>query len=234
MYVDSDDRIAPEMVEVLLESLRSANADVAICEPVHVFGSDQPEYSVSSETKTLTPEEAICEMWYQTSFLPSAWAKLYKTELIKKVEFRVGILYEDIDMMHKVFASAEAIAYNSSRLYAYQHREGSITTNTFSLRDCEILNICDRIKSYAADKSEALQKAARAYGVVGALRVELNAPDTEEFAEAKNRARDCLKSDRKSVMADKNVRRKTKIGLLLYTCCRPLMHLVYGRINRWK
>lgn len=234
MFVDSDDQIDKRMVEILFNSMAETGSDVAICDPVHVFSKDDLVYTVSTENRLFDAKSAICEMWYQKSFLPSAWGKLYKTELIKSTEFRVGILYEDIDMMHQVFCKSDRIVYNLSKLYAYQHREGSITTKKFSKRDCEILNICDRLKKFAENEGEELQKAAKAYGVVGALRIELNAPDSPEFIEEKQRAKACIQADWREVLHDKNVRKKTKIGLLLYKCCRPLMQCVYARINRWK
>lgn len=234
MFIDSDDQVDLRMVEILVDTLLCADADIAICDPLHVFKPEDIVYTVSKEQKVYTREEAICEMWYQKSFLPSAWGKLYKTSLFKENKFRVGILYEDIDVMHKLFWDSERIVYNYSKLYAYQHREGSITTKKFSKRDCEILNICQRLDDFAADKSDKLQQAAKAYGVVGALRVELNAPDEPEFDSERDRARKYLKQNMHSVLKNKEIRRKTRIGLRLYIVCRPLMRVVYKRVNRWK
>ena len=56
----------------------------------------------------------------------------------------------------------------------------------------------------------------------------------EEFEAARNRARDVLKEDGYSVLKNSKIRFKSKIGLMMYLWCRPVMRLVYGRINRWK
>lgn len=234
MFVDSDDQVDSRIVELLMECLEENDADVAICDPAHVFGDYAPEYTVSKERTVYDPQSAICEMWYQTSFLPSAWGKLYRTELLSDVIFRVGIIYEDIDMLHLVFAQARAVVHTPSALYAYKHREGSITNQKFSKRDCEILNICDRLCEYAAAGTPELQRAARAYSVVGALRVELNAPEEPEFESDRKRARESIERNRAAVLRDRRVRRKTKIGLILYRYCKPLMKFIHARINRWK
>lgn len=234
MFVDSDDFVDERIVEILYHNIKEQEAEIAICDPVHVFQPEDAVFAISDDVKIYSREEAVCTMWYQKAFLPSAWAKLYKASLFQDIRFRVGILYEDIDVMHEIFWRTDRIAYTPSQLYAYQHREGSITTNKFSLRDCEILNICDRLKSFAKDKSVAVQEAARAYGVVGALRVELNAPEQEEFIPARNSAREILKADAYAVLRNRQIRIKSRIGLCMYLWCRPLMKLVYGKINRWK
>jgi hypothetical protein len=76
--------------------------------------------------------------------------------------------------------------------------------------------------------------AAKAYAVVAALRVELNASQTKDLAEGHAKAETLLKSFGKQVLKDSNIRKKTKYGLLLYFYCRPLMSAVYKHVNRWK
>ena len=114
------------------------------------------------------------------------------------------------------------------------HREGSITTNKFSKRDCDILTICDEITAYMADKSEALQKAAASYHVVAALRIYLNAPAGEEFRQQVSDCVRLIKAKGGGVLRDKRVRRKTKLALLLFFGARPVMPTVYRHIDRWK
>lgn len=234
MYVDSDDCVNCNIIEVLLSSLIETNAQVAICDFVHVFNNSEAEYTFSNSNSMFTAEQAVCEMWYQSSFLPSATGKLYNTDIIKEVPFRKGILFEDIDMMHKVLFKCDRVVYNKSKLYAYQHRDGSITTNRFTQRDCEILNICNRINAFAEDKSDNLKAAAKSYGVVGALRVYLNAPREDEFKETIDTCKKIIKDDGKEVMRDGNARKKTRVALMMYFYMKPLMFLLYKKVNRWK
>ena len=93
-------------------------------------------------------------MWYQTGFLPSAWGKLYKAEVFKQVRFTKDVIFEDIDIMHEVFYKANTIVYSNAKLYAYQHRENSITTQAFSQKDLYIQNICEKIRKFAQENDE--------------------------------------------------------------------------------
>ena len=72
------------------------------------------------------------------------------------------------------------------------------------------------------------------YNVTGALRVYLNAPDNTEYKEAIDKAKNILKLYGKKVLKDKKIRKKNKYALYLYFYCRPVLKLVYKKINRWK
>ena len=81
-------------------------------------------------------------------------------------------------------------------------------------------NLCEK-------EDTALIPAARCYACVAAMRVDLNAPNTPELAEGRKKARAILKTWGKSVLKDKNIRKKTRYGLNLCLRCRPLAKLVY-------
>ena len=229
MFVDSDDILSDQLCQVLYQTLDGA--DIAICDPVHIFPDTPWEYAFSQVRTQLDPESAICQMWYQTAFLPSAWGKLFRRELFARRRFTVGRLYEDIDVMHEVFYDAKSIAYTPARLYGYQHREDSITTKAFSKRDLDILMIANKLLAFAADKP-ALQSAARAYATTAALRVYLNAP--KELADGIAEAKAILSQYGKTVRKDPHIRKKNRYALTLYFVCKPLMRFAYKFTNRWK
>ena len=231
-FVDSDDIVSPHLCQVLYDSIREC-AEIAICDAEHIFPDKPFEFSVSREQQILTAEMAICQMWYQKGFLPSAWGKLYRRELFEGKRFTVDRLFEDIDIMHEVFHGADIIVYNRSRLYGYVHRAGSITTKAFCKRDLDILLIADKILDFAADKPE-LMAAARAYAVTAGMRVYLNAPQEPAFAEGIAKARKLMEDHGREVINDPGIRRKNRYALMLYFHARPLMHVAYKFINRWK
>jgi len=58
------------------------------------------------------------------------WNKLYREEILKKLEFPPGYRYEDVLIMHKVFQNAKRIITIPECLYFYNIREDSITGST--------------------------------------------------------------------------------------------------------
>lgn len=232
MFVDSDDILSPELCRRLYEAA-AEGADVAVCDAVHIFGDKPYEFLTVGERESMEPDEAIRRMWYQTAFLPSAWGKLYRAKLFSTRRFTEKRLFEDIDLMHEVLYDANRVVYDHSRLYGYVHRDDSITTKAFSMRDLDILIIADKILDFVQDKP-GLEKAAQAYAVTAALRVFMNAPGTGEFADGIAKAVSMIQSMGKAVMKDPDIRRKNYLALRLYFFSKPLMRTAYKFVNRWK
>ena len=234
MFLDSDDTLHREICSHLYHCLEENGAAIAICDLAHVFPGEDADFNVSQEVKTLSAPDAIRDLWYQKNFLPSACAKLYKREVLATLRFTQGLLYEDIDLMHLLFWQAKKVVYTPSKLYGYSHREDSITTKKFSVRDLDILTVAEKLLAFAREQDTVLLDAAKSYAVVAALRVELNAPHTEGLKRGREKAREMLSRYGKQVLKDPNIRKKTRYGLILYFYCRPLMSVIYQRINRWK
>lgn len=232
LFFDSDDLMSPDLCQVLYDSL-GTDGDIAICDIVHVFPDKPYAFERTSRQEILTPEDAIKQMWYQAGFLPSAWAKLYRRHIFKSHRFTPDLRFEDIDILHELLWSAKKIVYNHSKLYGYVHRENSITTASFSVRDMDILKVTDRILEFSQDKP-ALIAPARAYATTAALRIYLNAPEKAEFSGGIAQAEDLLRHYGKQVAADPKARKKNRYALWLYFYGKPLLRFVYKRVNRWK
>lgn len=234
MFIDSDDVIHPDMCKHLLAGLQQYDAQMAACEPAHTFEDQQPPYTVKNDWQVLSRTDAIRKLWYQRGFFPSACTKLYCRELFADNLFCEGLLFEDVDIMHRLLWQTDKVVYTTSALYGYMHRGNSITTKQFSVRDLDILVIADRLLTFAQEQDTALLGAARSYAVTAAMRVALNAPKTEELAEGRKKAKALLRQYGPGVLFDRYSRLKSKCGLLLYFLCRPLMRALYKRIDRWK
>lgn len=233
MFIDSDDIVSEELCRVLIEMMKNNDADISICNAKHIF-DDNVSFKSTGKLHFYDCNEAICELWYQKSFLPSAWGKLYKRELFKNIRFTEGIIFEDIDIMHELFYQCDKIIYGEMELYGYVHHENSITTKKYSKKDNVILNICDKISEFASDKDINLQNAAKSYNVAGALRVYLNAPSTFEYKDIIEKAKEIIRKYGKDVLKDPNIRKKNRYALYIYIYLRPLLKVVYKRVNRWK
>lgn len=162
MFVDSDDYIAPDMAEKLLNTMIKENPDVVICsaECVNQLPKDasldviewqswlQPwfdEYvkpnGVYDVPKTIKDE-----------FISVVWNKLYKTSLIKNynIEFPLGLIEEDEYWLWAYMLHCKKYAFINERLYFYIQRSGSImTTRNGNEKVLDILEIEKRIYELA-------------------------------------------------------------------------------------
>ena len=234
MFVDSDDILSLDIVEYLLDLITENKAGISICDPVHCYPHCKVEYvDESKKIVYRNVSKAVSEMLYQTSFLVSACGKLYDFKCFDKIRFPKGVLFEDSAVMYRIFYEVDTIVYGNAKKYGYMHREDSITTNKFTKRDLDILDISRDILKYAERKKEILP-AAEAYFITANLRIFLNAKPENEFREVIRECKECIKKHFLSVFFDKNIRNKLRISLILFLFGRKAMIKVYNHVNRWK
>ncbi len=233
MFVDGDDVVSEGIVSYLLEILAVNHADMAVCDIQHGYPGEDLAFSADKQVAVYDRKEALCRMWYQ-EILMSACAKLYKRELFESLRFTKGLLYEDVDLMYKLVWKCGGIACGTAKLYGYMHREESITTKSFDERDLDILKICRDILDFAADKGESLRRAAKAYYVVGNLRVFLNAPNEEPFKAVRKKCKDQICLYGREVRKDGRIRKKLRWALIIFQYFRPVLSVVYRRVDRWR
>ena len=134
-FVDSDDWVEPDYVEVLHNKLIGYQADIAIGN-YYSYNEDEAMYyfHVNSESyyEKLYDNISIFENLYDgkqmKSFsLISAWGKLYKAELFDYIRFDKGKLGEDGYINQKLYLLVQKVIYINQGLYAYRQRSGSIT-----------------------------------------------------------------------------------------------------------
>lgn len=234
VFVDSDDIIDENIIEYLYRLIKRERADIGICDPVHCYPDQIIKFEKADKESVFKFGEAIEEMLYQKSFLVSAWGKIYPTRYFENIKFPVGVLFEDAAVMYKLFDKAKRIVYGNAKLYGYVHRENSITTKKFSIHDGDILTICDQIDSYFKDREDGVKRAARSYHMAAALRMYLNAPREEKFETIIRISKAFLDANCDDTLRDYKIRRKMRIALLLYKYARPIMPIIYDRIDRWK
>lgn len=233
MFVDSDDFVSENIVKVLYNLCVKNDATIAICDPIHIKPNDAHSFESNSYYCVYNSEDALIEMLYQKSFLVSAWAKLYKKSCFENTEFPVGMFFEDSAVMYKIFDQADKIVYTKAKLYAYVHRDGSITTNEFSKKDLDILKICDEMENYFKNSSQAIRNAVIAYRVSAAFRLYLNIPPGQ-YKKVKIECKKIIDDNYSNLINNKIIRKKMKYALIIYRYFHFIMKYIYRKVDRWK
>jgi glycosyltransferase involved in cell wall biosynthesis len=135
-FVDSDDWIAKDYLESLLDDVKRHDTDISACgryfayddriRDVRLERDDAPLFS----GRRLTREEALRAMNSYRSFDMSMWGKLFRLSLFDGIEFPEGKLSEDFFVCYKLIWRTKGVYYNDSPLYYYRRRTGSITTGS--------------------------------------------------------------------------------------------------------
>lgn len=134
-FVDSDDRIAPEMYQRLYERMTADGCDLGVCGVVMVPEDGAPSGMLtkmgSRVMNTLEAMEALVdESWLKQP----VWNRLYKAELIRDLLFPVGKCHEDVFWSYRAVARAEKVSVLDAPCYFYTQRRGSIMGAEYSLK----------------------------------------------------------------------------------------------------
>ena len=164
-FVDSDDLIHPQMIELLYQEQEVHHADVVECG----FLKFRDYNEISSEVRTvqdtieLTPENALAELILEQRIHQIACCKLYRRELLAGIPFPVGRICEDEFWTYKIIGKATKIVCFSTALYYYYQREGSII-HTYSLKRLHCIEAFEERLKYVKEHFPRLVPLAnRAY-----------------------------------------------------------------------
>ena len=160
-FVDSDDLIHKNYLEVLITLIDKNNADISCCnfnffDDNSIIGFE----NISDNSKCLDNMNATSEMLYGKIHGSSACAILLKREIAIKNKFMPGKYHEDDLISFKFFISAKKIAYTSSKLYYYYQRTGSIMHSQFGQIAIDELDAADYIVENCKQYDDCVIKAA--------------------------------------------------------------------------
>lgn len=126
-FIDSDDYIAPDMMELLYNNMKKENAQISICGAWLAYETHLEKRQKDDVYLKMDRREALRKMLDFGYYDLSAWGKLYRTELLQGIKFPSRKICEDMYVIPEVIAKAECVVYDSTPKYYYRQRQGSIT-----------------------------------------------------------------------------------------------------------
>lgn len=133
-YIDSDDWVAEDMYETMLDAIKKNHADICECgfertsEMIENTRKQQDDHAI-----ILEKENALLAV-VEEKIQPVVWNKLYKREIVKTLCFEVGKYNEDEFFTYKAIEKAEKIVQIPYIGYYYFFREDSIINETYTIR----------------------------------------------------------------------------------------------------
>jgi len=136
-FVDSDDWIAADTLEIMYAALQRTGAQVATGNMISVQedGTEKVLYAPTQEEKILVGEELLT-----TLLRPNACNRLYAAELFEQLRYPVGRLYEDAFVYHKILAQIDRMVLVGKNTYYYLIRTGSIMNSAYNIRFTDIVD----------------------------------------------------------------------------------------------
>ena len=232
-FVDSDDYVANDYVEILINLCIKYDADVSVVNPIfidesgdftHVFPSDDNEYCFDAYS-------AIELMFYQMLFDTSAWGKLYKKSLFDGVRYPKGIIFEDLPTTYLLFAKSNKIAFKNKEVYYYLIRKTSIEGASFNPHKLEsALHVYRSMEehNYILKNVEDAYKC-RMFSF--AYHLLLQMPNNYKNAEV---FKAYVYNNRLAVLLNRKARKKARIAAGLSYLGMNVVRYVFSKFNRRK
>ena len=136
-FVDSDDWVAENCLERLMDALEETGADICECAVLRTSGEE--EAPVQGAPVVYKTKEALEELIRDGVFHQHVWNKLYRREVVEGILFPKGKTNEDEFWTYQVFGKAKKVAKIPDILYFYFQRPRSIMGETYSLKRLDAL-----------------------------------------------------------------------------------------------
>lgn len=217
-YIDSDDWVNLNYIEILYSTLKNNNADISIVNYKRVSDESVTNEPFIPNAVVFDRKEATEEMLYQTSFDTSACCKLYRTCVMKEILYPIGKWYEDLFTTYRIIAICDKIAFVNAPIYYYRNNPNSIMNSHFDNRMFDEIEAVNQIVEYVENNMPDIKKAAysRKYSSYSQVfRWLPRKTDDVAILEKKNEIWQFLVSYRKEMMRDKRARKKNRIAALI-------------------
>lgn len=169
-FIDADDFVSPNYVEVLLNTLNDENADLVLCEfeivneegaSINYLSNGERTNKFVSKFPTISTSgtDIIYRSYIEKNGYKYivAWNKIYKKEFFVNLRFPINLIHEDEHVFADVFIHAKKIAFVDIPLYYYVQRDSGIMAEKNAARSLKSLSIVHaHRKNLFKDKYEEL------------------------------------------------------------------------------
>ena len=161
VFVDSDDYIDPDMIEMLYTNLLQENADISMCTIYDMYPGIPAKQNTDIRRIVVNNEEAIRIVFEAKITSVYAVAKLYKKTLFDNVKYPVGKIAEDAFVIVDILDQCKKVVIQTVKKYYYIHRQNSITTSSFRKNNCDVIDAYQRNYEIITAKYPRLQEVAQ-------------------------------------------------------------------------
>lgn len=151
-FIDSDDWIHPEMIEVIISSMIEKNADVGECD---LIGTDEyclKEIKIENLTQKLFNNKIDALKHIIKNHRFSVCVRIFKKSLIDKVRFPENVISEDVYFTLNVFNKTNSLVKINAPFYYYFNTPNSVTRKIYTLKYLDTLDSGLYLQKYIQER----------------------------------------------------------------------------------
>jgi len=233
-FIDSDDTITFDYIEVLYQSIQENHADISIGGLTVIYDTNAIIEKNTCDETILTSEETLEKILYDEGIDLCAVAKLYKRDLFDKIRFPVGRLYEDAATTYKVIDSAKRISVIHKRIYNYVIRRTSITNCSFNRKKMDLIFSTKEMCDFITLKYPNLEKACERrlmYAYLSTL--SQLASSNESHKKEQYELMEYVRRNSKKVLKDHRLPKRDRFALYILKFGYHFYKLFWNLYRKW-
>ncbi len=222
-FVDSDDYIKKDMIEVLYKNILEHNADISICNIIKVKEKSNENLENYDEIEIYNSTESIKQLLKQhiTNYLPN---KLYRREIWDDIRLPEGKILEDMDVMYRLIEKANKIvATNKTEYYYFIRKDSSISQINVKVTK-DLKEAVNKRYMYLSNKMPELIDLLNVTRIENIIQYHDNLSyckdkemyNSQEFTKEYNFYKEKFLKYSKKLLKGKSTRKKLEIYLLYY------------------
>lgn len=219
-FIDSDDYVSNDYISYLYYLLKKSNfsSPMSICSLMDVYANSGKEINTGNNKEyTLTGKECIRKMCYHDLVDTCAYAKLGSKELYSDFIFPEGKLFEDIGSTYQLFEKASKVECGFKPKYFYNIRSNSITTQKFTSKKLDLLEMTDKMANEVTIKYPDLKQAVlrrQIYARFSTLNQTLKNSNSVQIKQIRKELISYIKKNKTEIFVDKKVPKRDKLAFL--------------------
>ena len=236
-FVDSDDTLEENAIEILFSITKTANSDITICSCRHIKVKNKGNANCDAEQrclKTVESSEAVKKLSYNVHVFeelePTAvWGKLYKKAVVQNLRFNENMnIGEDFVFNYFANCNSKVVTYCNLKLYNYNFVETSLMNNkTYSPKLMQSFEELVKFEKAQRDTEYSNDVIVRCVNIAFTLYLKIS----------KNQLRKCrmvevyIKKNRWSVLKNRRSNLKVKIACMLSYVGFGTIKAIFERMN---
>lgn len=217
-FVDGDDYVNKDYVNVMYSLMTEHNADISMCGYIFKWSDGREKRTKNFEYAdehifSNSGNEALSLMLYSKIYFPSCCCKLYSRN---KIRFNFGHYSIGEDMLASInyFQQAEKVVMSNKPLYYYIQNDESVMHSVNPDKIFDMVITGDEMLKLIPDDIK-LQSAASYYIIEKNLMTLMKLYGLENQSEKIDRIKANIKKHRRSVISDSKAEMRTRIACLI-------------------
>lgn len=162
VFIDSDDYVSNEHIEVLYDCIISNNVDLVISNLIDISEDGIILNNEEKESFLMNKDQCLKELLSEDNFYHLCCGNIYRKDLLEKIRFNCKYrIAEDLDFLYRYIKQINSAYFLSKNTYYYLKREGSATNSIYSEKWNDELKICNFIISEMVELENNFHKYAK-------------------------------------------------------------------------